>query len=62
MRIHNTGSIRMQSKHVNNRKNVIRGIILVFALILVGAGLKNQGFMDVMHKAILICYECIGIG
>ena len=26
------------------------------------AGYLNGGMADVLHKAILICYECIGIG
>ena len=42
--------------------NVIRGVILAAAVTLVVAGGINGGFRDVKNKAIMICYECIGIG
>ncbi len=42
--------------------NVIRAVILVIALVLVVVGLINGGYIDVLNKAIRICYECIGIG
>ena len=42
--------------------NVIRGVILAAAVALTVAGGINGGFRDVKNKAIMICYECIGIG
>ena len=42
--------------------NVIRAVILVIALVLVVVGFINGGYIDVLNKAIRICYECIGIG
>lgn len=44
------------------RKNIIRWIILVSAVILLITGVMNNSFRDVMIKAVMICMECVGIG
>ncbi|MCI8859307.1 MAG: hypothetical protein HFI71_07255 [Lachnospiraceae bacterium] len=36
--------------------------ILIAAIVLILAGLCENGFRDIRNKAIRICYECIGIG
>ena len=45
-----------------NKKMTIRIAILVVAAVLMVMGLHSGGFRDVKNKAIMICYECIGIG
>lgn len=36
--------------------------LLIAALLLLLAGINQNGFAQVRNKAIRICYECIGIG
>ena len=45
-----------------NKKMTIRIAILVVSAVLLVMGLQSGGFRDVKNKAIMICYECIGIG
>lgn len=40
----------------------LRTIFIVLGLVLVVIGICTGDFVDVFHKAIKICYECIGIG
>ncbi len=40
----------------------IRTAVLVLALALIIAGIFNEGWSDVLNKAIRICQECIGMG
>lgn len=44
------------------KTELIRKGILIVAIVLIMIGLGQGGFVDVMNKAIRICYECIGIG
>ncbi len=41
---------------------IIRGGILLLALLFIAVGIGQKGFTDIKNKAIRICYECIGIG
>lgn len=41
---------------------LLRGGVLAAALACLAAGLVQQGYLDMLHKAIFICLECIGIG
>lgn len=41
---------------------IVRGSLLVVAVVLLVLGILQNGHMDVRNKAIRICYECIGIG
>lgn len=41
---------------------IIRGGILLLALLMIALGISQEGFTDIKNKAIRICYECIGIG
>ena len=41
---------------------LLRITVLAAAIILIVMGMIQNGYMDVMNKAIRICYECIGIG
>ena len=45
-----------------NKKIPVRIVILLIAGLLTAAGLKCGGFKDVKNKAVMICYECMGIG
>ena len=37
-------------------------VLFVVAIILTVLGVSDGGFSDVLEKARMICYECIGIG
>ena len=43
-------------------KKIIVPALFVIAVALIVAGIADDGFSDVMNKARMICYECIGIG
>ena len=44
------------------KKNLIAMACLALAILLIGLGLMDGGYQDVMNKAVFLCYECIGIG
>lgn len=44
------------------REALITVVCLVLAALLIGLGLMDGGYQDVMNKAVFLCYECIGIG
>ena len=44
------------------KENLIALVCLALAALLIGLGLMDDGYQDVMHKAMFLCYECIGIG
>lgn len=41
---------------------VVRGVLIAVALVLIVLGVFNEGYVDVLGKAIKICTECIGLG
>ena len=45
-----------------NTTNIIRLVLLGVACVLIVIGLTQNGFYDVLQKAIRICTECIGLG
>lgn len=45
-----------------NKKTMIQAVILLVALGLIIMGALQGGYEEVWHKAMMICYECIGIG
>lgn len=47
---------------MNLRLLAVRRIVLGIGAVLTIWGLLDGGFADVLHKAMLICYECMGIG
>ena len=47
---------------METKRNVLTICCLILAATLIGLGLLDGGWRDVMNKAIFICYECIGIG
>lgn len=44
------------------RRNMLRGAVIVLAVLLIVLGIANGGLWDVLVKAINICTECIGLG
>lgn len=44
------------------KTKIVRGSLLVVAVVLLILGVFQNGHVDVRNKAIRICYECIGIG
>lgn len=40
----------------------IRMAVFAAAVIFIAMGISQNGHLDVMNKAIRICFECIGIG
>ena len=55
-------AINIGVRKKDKKKKLVWSVVLTAALILVGVGIKNKGFHDVMSKAIRLCYECMGIG
>ncbi len=43
-------------------KPTVAALILLFALFCLIFGLLGGGFDDVLNKARMICFECIGLG
>lgn len=41
---------------------ILRGILLLAAVVFILLGVMNLGARDVLYKAIAICTECIGLG
>lgn len=37
-------------------------LLLLLACAMIAAGVWRQEFLTVLHKAALVCFECIGIG
>ena len=44
------------------KKLVLKIALFILSAALITAGLLSGGFKDVRNKAVMICYECIGIG
>ena len=44
------------------RQNRITVLLLFLGVVFLCAGLYQGGYQDTLHKAILVCLECIGIG
>ena len=51
---------RVENKASDGKK--IRTILLIAAIVLIGAGIFNGSARDVFGKAIKICTECVGLG
>ncbi len=47
---------------MNKTKNFLTIGCLTLAALLIGLGLADGGYQDVLNKAVFLCYECIGIG
>ena len=45
-----------------NKIKIVRFVLLGIACVLIVIGLTQNGFYDVLQKAIRICTECIGLG
>ena len=43
-------------------KRIITPALFIIAVGLIVFGLIDEGFFDVLNKAKMICFECIGIG
>ena len=44
------------------KKLIVKTALLIISAALIIAGLSDRGFNDVKNKAVMVCYECIGIG
>ena len=44
------------------RSSVIRVILLILAVGWIAIGLVTGEYREVYRKAVMICYECVGIG
>ena len=40
----------------------IRAVLIVLAVVFIGLGLNEGGYVDTFNKGVHICLECIGIG
>ena len=61
--IKNNGRKEVIKNNNNNLTiNIIRGIILCLAVVLIVVGINDGTAADVLQKAINICTECIGLG
>ena len=47
---------------MNKLKLILTPLLFVIAVCLIAAGILDGGFADVLGKARMICFECIGIG
>jgi len=45
-----------------NKRNLIRAAILTIGIALMCIGIWREEMTAIMHKAVIICFECIGIG
>ena len=48
--------------NTENTKKIVRLVLIGAACALIVIGLTQDGFYDVLQKAIRICTECIGLG
>lgn len=47
---------------MEGKKGLITFGCIVLGALLIGLGLMDGGYQDVLNKAVFLCYECIGIG
>lgn len=47
---------------MKDTKSILTLGCLAAAAVLIGLGLLEGGYQDVLNKARFLCYECIGIG
>ncbi|MBQ3791357.1 MAG: hypothetical protein II800_10510 [Lachnospiraceae bacterium] len=43
-------------------RKTVRLAVLAAAVILIIVGIRENGFREVMSRAVMICLDCIGIG
>lgn len=55
-------SVSTEKDNSENTKKIVRLVLIGAACALVVIGLTQDGFYDVLQKAIRICTECIGLG
>ena len=51
----------MNKQRPLHRRCLLRGGILVAALLLIGIGIYTQDYLGVLHKAARMCLECMGL-
>lgn len=54
--------VATEANHSENSKKIVRLVLVGVACALIVIGLTQDGFYDVLQKAIRICTECIGLG
>ncbi len=55
-------SVSTEKDNSENTKKIVRLVLIGAACALIVIGLTQDGFYDVLQKAIRICTECIGLG
>lgn len=58
----NNKPIKNEEKNSENTIKIVRLVLVGVACALIVIGLTQDGFYDVLQKAIRICTECIGLG
>ncbi len=43
------------------RRRICQGGVLLAAIVLIGIGIYTQDYLNVLHKAIRMCMECMGL-
>ena len=62
MEIRKSISMNHITTQTDRRKTILRWTLLGAAVVMTVTGLLDNGFSDVLIKAVMICMECIGIG
>ncbi|MBD5134125.1 MAG: hypothetical protein HDT38_06615 [Clostridiales bacterium] len=47
---------------MRGKESIIALGCLAIAALFIGLGFADEGYQDVLNKAVFLCYECIGIG
>lgn len=47
---------------MGGKESIVALGCLAIATLLIGLGLMDGDYQDVLNKAVFLCYECIGIG
>ena len=53
---------RAVAQKTGRREKILRGVVFIFAIVMIFLGVQNGGLDDVFAKGASICTECIGLG
>ena len=61
--MHSMNCIKMQSRHWDRMKKIrVTIIMLLIGILFLSYGIYTKDYEEVLDKAQMICFECIGIG